>query len=93
MLLTNYQRTKAQRLINISTKKYYCGQCDKVFKDSHDLKNHLGGMKHQPHRYVAYNCLCCNYQTKYKPAFTKHLKTNKHLRLSIPPEIIAGESA
>jgi hypothetical protein len=29
--------------------------------------------------YMAYKCECCNYNTKYKANYTKHLKTEKHL--------------
>ena len=28
---------------------------------------------------MAYKCECCNYNTKYKANYTKHLKTEKHL--------------
>ena len=86
MSLTNYQRTMIQRERNIAEKKYYCEPCSKVFKDSHDLKNHMKIKKHNPHLYKKYFCSHCNYQTKFKPVYNKHLQCRKHIRLSTPPE-------
>lgn len=92
--LTTYERTKIQRIKNIQNKKYYCEPCNKVFKDSFDLKNHLAKTKkHNPHLYVIYKCECCNFSTKIKKAYNNHLTSKKHIRLStLPPVIIQSEN-
>lgn len=84
--LTGYERTKIQRIKNINAKKFYCSDCDKVFKDSFDLKNHLTKTKkHNLHLYKNYKCDTCNFSTKIKKAYNNHLQCKKHIRLSIPP--------
>ena len=83
-MMSNYERTKAQRIKNIAQKKFYCEPCSRAFKDSFDLKNHMGGMKHNPEKYVKYECSHCNYTTRFKPVYTKHLTSKRHIRLSPP---------
>jgi uncharacterized C2H2 Zn-finger protein len=81
-----YERTKQQRIKNIENKTFHCQDCDKVFKDSYDLKNHLAKTKkHNKHLYVKYECSQCNYTTKFKPVMAKHLETKRHLKKSSPP--------
>ena len=92
--LTTYERTKIQRIKNINAKKFYCSDCDKVFKDSFDLKNHLAKTKkHNPEKYIIYKCECCNFKSRFKPVYKKHLESRKHIRLSTPPpDIIQPEN-
>lgn len=77
-MTVKYEQTKKQRAKDIAAKKFYCEPCDKVFKDSYDLKNHMGIKLHNPHLYVRYECDKCNFKTKIKKSYQIHLESKKH---------------
>ena len=70
----------AQRNRDITSKKYYCSECEKAFRDKYTLDNHLNGLKHHPERKVKHECLLCNYTSPFKANLNKHNNSRKHAR-------------
>ena len=75
----NLQKHYALRQSDIESKKYYCLECNKAFRDKYSLDKHLNGLKHHPERKISYHCASCNYTTKFKHCLTQHLHTKKHI--------------
>lgn len=73
--------TKQQRIRDIASKKYYCSDCDKAFRDKSVLNAHLSGLKHNPDRLVKHTCLPCNYTTRVKANLNKHMMSVRHIRI------------
>lgn len=63
----------------IDEKKYYCEECEIVYRDVIQLTNHINGMKHNPERYITYDCDKCKFYTKNKYDFNRHCLSRKHI--------------
>jgi hypothetical protein len=74
---------KAYRLRTLSSKKHYCEECCKSFRDKYTLTNHMKSRIHNPLPKKSYYCECCDYRTKFKPSMRNHLKSKKHIKKSL----------
>lgn len=76
--ICEYSRVK--RRGDMTDKKFYCVECDKAFYDKTSLTYHLQTKRHKPERYVKYDCPHnnCEYTTRAKSRYTKHLKIKRH---------------
>lgn len=75
-----YEIEKRYRQSIIDEKKYYCAVHDKAFWNPTWYKNHMNCSLHKPKVYVIYECTLCNYASKNKYAYNRHLKAKKHIR-------------
>ena len=66
----------------VEDKRFYCDDHDVAYRDSTRLNRHLNGRKHHPELYLTYKCEACNYTTKQKFQYNRHILTNKHRRNS-----------
>ena len=73
---------KKQHAKNILNKKYFCVECDRAFRDKAILELHRASKFHviKPRVIRLHVCDKCNFFTKYKQSYNKHLKTKKHLK-------------
>ena len=62
------------------TKRFYCHTHDTAYRCKQRLDNHLNGKKHNEHLYKSYTCKSCQFFTKQKYQYARHLKTSKHTR-------------
>ena len=51
--------------------KYWCRECNKVFRDSHELRNHEAN-----HRKELFRCLRCNSVSRSERSFANHFQTH-----------------
>ena len=77
--MTKNEANKRQRQRDIASKKYYCSECDKAFRDKTTLDIHLNGLKHHPERKKIYKCEQCNFSSKIKTNYNIHLNSRKHI--------------
>ena len=56
---------------------HICVECDKVLRDSHELRNHLSS-----HRNEIFRCMICNKKFRTEDGFNKHYKTHTGQRYS-----------
>lgn len=63
----------------IQAKKYYCESCSIAYMSITKLNNHFNGMIHNPERYVMYDCDKCNYHSRQKYLYNRHLSSKKHI--------------
>lgn len=75
------KRKRREVLLN---RTHHCDSCNKSFYDKTSLNSHLRTKKHNPELYVNYKCpfSWCNYQTRVKSRFTKHMNTRKHVHIN-----------
>lgn len=78
MTLTDYEYKKTKRTRDIEAKKYHCQNCNLSFRDSTRLNRHFSSYRHNPNRYVKYDCDICDYHTTKKNEYSRHLQTKKH---------------
>ena len=56
---------------NINKTQFLCNTCNKVFRDSSELNNHLS-----QHQFDIFRCLKCNKCARSRYSFEKHLETH-----------------
>lgn len=80
----NKENLNKQRIENtkktILNKVHKCEECDRGFQSKKALQRHLKIKKHNPERYVHYECpfIGCTFETKYKSSYTRHYNRKKH---------------
>lgn len=67
------------RANNIASKKYYCVECDRSFRDTILLNKHLNGIRHNPRSPRVHTCTACNYTTNLSASMKIHNKGKKHI--------------
>lgn len=64
----------------INNKIFYCHDHNISYSNIHRLKKHLNGYKHDDSKYVSYICTPCNYKSKFKQSYNRHMTTTNHIR-------------
>lgn len=62
---------------NVQNGSYTCWDCGKSYKANSSLSRHRS-LDCGPKEKKIYNCKLCNYKSKYKGNYDRHLKTSKH---------------
>lgn len=88
MLDSQIRANKAYRAKTLLSRKHFCEDCNKSFRDKYTLVNHMNSRIHKPKIEKSYHCKHCNYQTRLPSNFKKHLKTKKHLKKAMANALI-----
>ena len=68
---TKFTYTKSNEFDELQHPNSICVDCDKVFRDKHELRNHMSN-----HHKELFRCLRCGNLSRTEVSFNKHMKTH-----------------
>ena len=75
-------RKRELRNLAIEQKTYWCAECERGYRDTYTLTQHLNSRKHKPRQTIVhtFHCELCAYTTNKKQNLETHCKSARHQR-------------